>query len=257
MVFRSCSARLQLLALALPLSSLLLAHPAAAVPFSLQVYENGSLAGSYGTSTSWLSCSESGTTTDCSSAVGHAAGTSDLMLDSWTMHFDDADPVVSGIVAVTNSSSTDQHYTLFFTLPVAPMSPSTLTSGSIQGGITDNDGNGATLSAPAGGSLYAAILDGVTTPPFQTLYDDPTSISALAYDSASLGTAHFGYPSPPSLPGPAVASSIGIRLDFVLSGNDSASFTSNFVVEPVPEPTTGLLMGLGLVGLVVAQRRKA
>jgi hypothetical protein len=37
---------------------------------------------------------------------------------------------------------------------------------------------------------------------------------------------------------PAALSTIGIRLDFTLTPGDSASFTSVFVVQPVPEPAS-------------------
>lgn len=240
------------LRLVLPLAVLLVAGPVAAVPFGLQIYENGSLLGSYSQSTTWLACGQSGSTTSCN---GGPRAVGDLTLDSWSLSLN-ADPVVSGTVAMTNNSGVTQQYTLLFTLPVGPIGPSSLTSGSIQGGVTDDNGDGATVAAPAGSSLYAALIDGLTMSPFQTLYPASYSASATAFDSATVPVASFGFPSPPSLPGPAVASSIGIRLDFTLTPGDSASFTSNFVVEPVPEPATGLLLGGGLAVLGIRRRKR-
>jgi hypothetical protein len=48
---------------------------------------------------------------------------------------------------------------------------------------------------------------------------------------------------------------IGIVHNINLSAGDSASFTSNFVVIPVPEPTTGLLISLGLAALALRCRQ--
>ena len=53
--------------------------------------------------------------------------------------------------------------------------------------------------------------------------------------------------------GPGTANDIEIILRFVLSPGDSVGITSRF--EIVPEPTTGLLLSLGLLGLVLARRQ--
>lgn len=234
--------------LLLPLSVVLLfAGPAAAVPFDFQVYQNGDLLGTFGQTTSWLGCSEAGNTTSCASSDRTIGG---LTLDSWSLFFDN-DPVVSGTVALTNNQLVTQQFTLIFNLPVVPMG-ATLSSGSIQGGATDNNGNGATVAAAVGGFLYSAIVDGNLLAPFQTLHGDPFSHVVGPFDSTSIPSANFGFPNPPSAPGPFNPATIGIRLDFTLTPGDSASFTSNFVVMPVPEPTTGLLLG---VGLAIALRR--
>jgi hypothetical protein len=127
-----------------------------------------------------------------------------------------------------------------------------LSGGSLQGGVTDNNGDGATLSTAAGSALYQGLIDGGSAAA-RTLYADPYSVSAGAFLSNNVPNAAFGTPIP-SLPSPAVTTSIGIRLDFVLTPQDSASFTSNFVVV-VPEPATGALLALGLVALGLLRRR--
>jgi hypothetical protein len=55
--------------------------------------------------------------------------------------------------------------------------------------------------------------------------------------------------------GPGVANQIGITLTFTLSPGDSAGITSRF--EIVPEPSTVLLGGMGLLGLWITGRRRS
>jgi hypothetical protein len=163
----------------------------------------------------------------------------------------DSDPVVTGTAGVTNLFSVTQQFTLLFTLPVTPIPGGTKTGGSYRGTVTDNNGNGATVSTVPGSALYTAQLDGAN---WQTLYAHAASTSAGSFLSASIPTQTFGTPIP-SLLGPAVATSIGIKLDFNLTAFDSASFTSNHVVQPIPEPQTGALMALGLALLAKRRRR--
>ena len=151
-----------------------------------------------------------------------------------------------------------QQFTLVFTLPTGPIGPSTLSGGSLQGGVTDNTGDGATIStAGAGTAFYKGLIDGASDPS-RTLYPDLTSFSAGSFLSANVPNTAFGTPIP-SLSSPAVTTNIGIRLDFILTPGDSASFTSNFVVEPevIPEPSTAVTLGFGLVGLAIAGRRRS
>ena len=104
-----------------------------------------------------------------------------------------------------------------------------------------------------GGALYTALIDGA---PVQTLYADPQAFSAGgAFFSGNIPNVAFGTPIP-SQPGPAVAASIGIQYRFNLTAGDSASFTSNFVVQVVPEPAAGALFALGLGGLALVSRRR-
>jgi PEP-CTERM motif len=223
-----------------------LASPASSVPVSLSVSIDGQQASSYDASA--LNCSAGDVVSHC---VGGGLVIGDLRLDSWDLTFDN-DPVVSGPVVVTNLSLISQQFTFLFTLPVAPIGPSTVIGGSVQGGMTDNTGDGVTVSTAAGSALYSALIDGGTV---QTLYADPQSFSAGAFLSGNIANLAFGTPIP-SLGGSPVAASIGIKIDFVLTPGDSASFTSNFVVQPIPEPATAALFALGLGGLAAAGRKR-
>lgn len=231
-------------------AALALGSPAAAThvgPLEMDVLIGGTTVGTY--TEDQLGCSSTGGDAfTCTGTDLQMGGQYGLMLDSWSLSLD-SDPVVSGTTGWTNLSSSAQQVTLIFTLPTSVL-PASLMGGSVQGGMTDNNGDGVTLSAPTGSALYTALIDGVTQ---QQLYAAPTAFSAGAFLSGNVPNLAWGTPIP-SAPGPAVNANIQIRLDFVLSGNDSASFTSNFVVLPVPEPGTLVTVALGL-GLLALRRR--
>jgi hypothetical protein len=100
--------------------------------------------------------------------------------------------------------------------------------------------------------MYEALIDGASV---RTLLDSPQSFSTLAaFGSVSTGVNDYGIPTQESI-GVATIANIALTIQFDLSPFDSASITSVFNVEPIPEPGTALLFGLGLVGLVVRTRR--
>lgn len=163
------------------------------------------------------------------------------------------DPVISNSFNVTNLLVGTQTFIITLSTVTGPIgAPTTLTGGSAQGGVTDANGDGATLSTSGGSAFYTSLLDGAD---FVALYADPSSVSVGGFLSGNLSPLEdFGTPIP-SFPGPAVANSIGIRFQFDLTGTDRATGSGVFVVEPiVPEPGTGLLLGFGL--LVIAGLRR-
>lgn len=227
-----------------------------AASLELVVALDGEQAGVYDASD--LGCVDIGTTpmaTCTGSKAVWIGGAGGMTLDSWNLYLD-SDPVINGVVGVTNLSASTQQFTLIFTLPIAPAIPGgTLIGGSMQGGATDNNGDGVTLSTVTSSSFYTAMIDGSDV---YTLYDDPQSFSTGGFLSLNVPNVAFGTPIP-SLPGPAALTSIGIRIDFLLSAFDSATFSSNFVVQPaaIPVPAAVWLFGSAIGILGWARRRAA
>ena len=197
-----------------------------------------------------LGCSSAGDLGQLS-CTGSGLNNGDWSLDSWNL-FADPDPTINNTVSVTNNTGATQSFFISVLLPTAPaFGPPSLIRGSVQGGATDNNGNGVTLSNSGISSIYDAQIDGATV---RTLLDDPQSFStALAFDSVTTGLVNFGIPVQEVI---AVATnvSIALTLRFDLTAGDSATFSSVFNVEPVPEPGTALLIGLGLAGLSARRR---
>ncbi len=167
------------------------------------------------------------------------------------------DPVISNGFSVVNLLPTTQTFTITLTTVTGPIgAPTTLTGGSAQGGVSDGNGGGATLSTSgAGTAFYTSLIDGGA---FVSLYSDPSSVTVPGGGSGNLSPVEdFGLPIPPgTFPGPAVLNSIGIQFQFDVSGGDRATGSGTFSVEPIPEPATALLLVLGLAALSGARRRR-
>jgi len=227
--------------------AMMAAVPAQAVPFTLDIYADGTLLETVDNSD--LGCTDTGTfTTECSATdLAYSNGSyTALRINSIDLQLD-SDPLVDGNIAVSNEQGFTQRFTFVFTLPISSIPGATIQSGSISGSVADGfEGDGATISAPAGEAIYQARIDGVDT---NALHADPASFSAPAFDIGSIPAASFG----PLLGGPALTN-IELELDFYLTSFDSVQITSEHQVEPVPEPASGAMVALGLA-LLAARRR--
>lgn len=164
------------------------------------------------------------------------------------------DPFIVGNIVVTNTSNVTQNLFLQISLPISMAMSQTYVGGSVTGTLTDLNGDGATLASLGSTAMYTALTDlGFATQSTAGALLSSTTVSTGAFRSASIGPASFGDPIPSQLHG-AVNQNITVQFQFSLSAGDSASFTSIFVVEPVPAP--GALALLGLAGLTVGGRRR-
>jgi hypothetical protein len=172
----------------------------------------------------------------------------------WSNVEGDLDPGVSGVWSVTNNTGTTQIYTLSIILPVLPVVPSSLMFGSSTLSVSDANFDGsATLASVTPFATYNGLID-LAAVPAAALFADPYSLVVSSGGGTTGATASFGS-FPGTVPGPAVAGSIGIQHVFSLSAGDSATLNSTFFLQAVPEPGTLMLAVSGLLGIGLLARR--
>jgi hypothetical protein len=189
----------------------------------------------------------------CSGSGMTSMPNEDWTLESWMMNLD-PDPTVFANTVIRNNTLSTQTFFLNVVLPISvSLGPPLFISGSIAGGVTDSDGVLVSpglwaQAADAGVSIYQAAIDNVVV---QTLLDPSVTANVTTqYFSATIPPSGF---SSVALPTATATTNIAIFLRFNLSPGDSVGFTSVFNV--IPEPSTAVLAGFGLLGLLAAGRR--
>jgi len=169
-----------------------------------------------------------------------------------------AESIVTSFTVINTGSTTETFYLHFHQAIMGDYATGSLVGGSIAGTFTDLNGNGVSVSALSGGSIYSALVD--TTDPLTdgtivgTLLDGQQG-SASGFGSGNFLSESFGnVPSIPGANGPAIDSNFGVLLAFDLSAGDTAAFTTSMAIAT---PAPGALAMFGIAGLSRRRRRTA
>ncbi len=180
--------------------------------------------------------------------LGGTVGT----IDGWEVSMK-ADPFVTNNINFTNTTAFNVVYIASVVMPIPAFNYNEIVFSSVGVTATDSSGDGTLLVDVDGTTFYRGRIDGVTflplTPPAIPI--TTADCSPTPNDPGCTATSSTGVASLPVTPG--VATEIEIILRFVLSPGDSVGITSRF--EIIPEPTTGVLLALGMAGLAIARRR--
>ena len=177
-------------------------------------------------------------------------------VDSWMVELKE-DPFVTNNLVVQNNTGVTQSYIASVVLPIPAFPYDRVINSSF--GVTATDGGAGAadgiINVGIGSrpTIYTGMVNGSSVLALDPVTGMPIT-QANCPGGASVGCTALAGNNVALLFIPAgVATSIGLELNFTLSAGDSAGLTSRF--EIIPEPTTALLVGLGLIGLGAARRR--
>jgi hypothetical protein len=169
---------------------------------------------------------------------------------SWDTITLDLDPFVTFVGGFKNVGEMPMDFVFSTSTPISPALAATRYGGSTIVTYADASfGNDGGFFDDGNNPVYAGTID---TNEVLDLLASVSLTPDFAGDASKFATETQGLP--PSIPGPAANSSIGIIHRFNLSAGDQATFNSTFQV--VPEPGSFALLAAGLCGLALLGRRR-
>jgi hypothetical protein len=151
----------------------------------------------------------------------------------WTAEWDysnnadlsSSDAQISGSTTFVNTSGQPKVIQFDLAMPVCPIVQNGTTIGGICSVLMNANGNGGSISCGSQNAVYSALVDGQAA---ALLFNCPFALSAGG-NSTSSTSANFGAPLP-SMAGPAIGDSIGVRFSITLTPGDTAVLGAYFIV---------------------------
>ena len=172
-----------------------------------------------------------------------------VRIESWEIELKE-DPYVISNMYVTNTTTTDQVFIVGTLLAIPAFAYNEVVYSSLGVTATDSNADGNLyfnhIGSGANQEVYDGQVNGLTELAMDP--DSPWTLPLTVADCGGPGCSAVSsrYVASKPVTG-GVATSIGLDYRFILSPGDSAAVTGRF--EIIPEPGTGLLLALGLVGL--------
>jgi len=160
------------------------------------------------------------------------------------------DPVISGMLSITNMTAATQNFDISLNLPVTTAFSPALQSGSLGLTLTDMNNDGL---AQLDSQTWTGRIDNASA---MTLFTtDPLMCFGLGGSGCSATIAPIS--SGPSIYASGISNTMGINLLFNLSAGDKVSFTTNYTVAPVPVPAAVWMFVSALIPLTASMRKRA
>jgi hypothetical protein len=177
----------------------------------------------------------------------------------------DFDPSIAYGFTVTDFGAPTT-FTFSTSMPIAPTGPGTSVNASLSGGLTDNNGNGVTLTPnpangdPDGDGFIEAQIGQLGLGAIPNVNMGVDVGLAETHSGGGPSYTYGSYIAGPQ-PGPVgMWNSLGVTLSFTLSGGGDVASLTGFVEVVVPEPSSivlGAFGALAIAGVVYRRKRAA
>ncbi|RMH28791.1 MAG: hypothetical protein D6693_03010 [Planctomycetota bacterium] len=154
---------------------------------------------------------------------------------------------ISGVAGFTNLLGATANFTFNVGAVSSLGAGVTTLNGASTITLLDTGTDGGVMAALAGGSIYDAVINGVSQ---QQLFIDPFSLNAPPSGIDFTGAVWGKIPGGPI----AVGDLFGINHAFSLTAGDQATVNSSFFINLIPSP--GSVALFGVAGLVALRRRR-
>lgn len=163
---------------------------------------------------------------------------------------------MGGSFGLTNNTASAQTFTIDIYLPTVAQGTSGLAGGAVSGLLTaDGDGGTFSTAGTSAWNYFVRAAGSQTNTTIASLINAPYSVGAGAFGIATIPGQSFGAPIP-GMPTVAIGDGMGLHLVFNLGAGDHVDFSTTYVLQAVPGPGAGAMLGIAAI-LGKGRRRRA